>query len=455
MIALVVSSGQALGINGGTSSAVDTTGSNLIVLSVSKYDLSAVSVSDSKGNVWTPLTARGIAANSNNRLYYCASPTVGTGHTFTATGSSVYVALGILAFSGAHATPFDVENGTANGASTSANTGSITPAEDNELVIASISTDATSGKSIDSGFTFIDVPYGGGVNMGGGIAYKIQGALAAENPLFSWTTNSTSAASIAGFKSAASAAPTWGVPKLGTLVEDATGNFDLIEPAGVAQGDLMVACIAYRGNAAITLPAGWATVATAQNSGDTDATNGIASGVMAYIVRGSSAPALTCTRTLGDVVLARIISYSGGSRFPYDTGSANTLGSASATATTGTITTAEANELLIAMTAAGDTYLASAFDATDPATASGATDTTSAPTAGTWIERQDSSTGTGADTGLAIADAIKATAGATGTIQATIAGSAQHVMIVGAFKIAPAPGRIYMTGQSVNRSNTF
>ena len=93
------------------------------------------------------------------------------------------------------------------------------------------------------------------------------------------------------------------------------------------------------------------------------------------------------------------------------------------------------------MTAAGDEPdAASAFDAaTDPTTASGATDTTTAPTAGTWIERADSSTATGADTALAIADAIRATAGATGTIQATSAGGSRGVMIAAAFKIDLAP----------------
>lgn len=228
----------------------------------------------------------------------------------------------------------------------------------------------------------------------------------------------------------------WGVPKLGTLVEDATGNFDLIEPAGVAEGDLMVACIAYRGNASITRPTGWSIVATEQNSGDTDATNGIASGDMFYIVRGSSAPSLTCTRTAGDVVLARVISYtpSAGTVPVYDTGSANTLALASVTGTTGTITTAKASELIVAMASGGDAYTVSAFDAaTDPTTASGATDTTTAPTNGTWIERHDSSTGTGADATLAIADAVRATAGATGTIQCTFSGSARQVMIAGAF----------------------
>jgi hypothetical protein len=230
----------------------------------------------------------------------------------------------------------------------------------------------------------------------------------------------------------------WGVPKIGAVATVASGNITLAEPAGIAQGDLMVACIGYRSNAAFTVPGDWNLVATQQSSGDTDATNGIASGLMMWCVRGASAPTLTFNRTAGDVAQGRIIAYSGGhASAPYDTGSSNTRTSGNVSAFTDTITTAEAGELIVAMVSAGDNLTTSGFLAvTDPTTASGATDTTTAPTAGTWIERADTGTGTGADHGLAIADAVKATAGATGTISATVSAAAQHVMIAGAFKLA-------------------
>ena len=230
----------------------------------------------------------------------------------------------------------------------------------------------------------------------------------------------------------------WGVPKLGNRVTVASGNVALLEPATIAQGDLMVACIGARGNAAFTLPALWTIIGTQQTSGDTDTTNGIASGVMAFIVRGASAPALTFTRTGGDVALGRIIAYSGGDASPFDVGSANTLAVASVTATTGSLTTAEDGELIVAMCAMGDALSSSAFDATDPGGSSSSTDTTTPPTDGVWKERQDSFTNTGADLGLAIADAVRATAGATGTIQTTVTAAARHVMIAGAFKVAAA-----------------
>jgi hypothetical protein len=226
----------------------------------------------------------------------------------------------------------------------------------------------------------------------------------------------------------------WGVPKIGTIATVASGDLTLTEPAGIAAGDLMIACIAIRSTVGFT-NGDWTKI-QGQLSGDTDATNGIASGEMWYVVRGSSAPTLVFSRTAGNVGHGRIIAYEGGAASPLDVSSSNTLASASATATTGTITTAEAGELIVAMTACGDNLSTSAFDAaTDPTTASGATDTTTAPTNGTWLERSDDGTNTGADTGLAIADAIRATAGATGTIQATVSASARHVMIAAAFKL--------------------
>ena len=82
----------------------------------------------------------------------------------------------------------------------------------------------------------------------------------------------------------------WGVPKIGALAEVASGNLTLAEPSGIASGDLMVACIGYRSSAAFTVPGDWNLIATQQSSGDTDATNGIASGVMMWCVRGGSAP---------------------------------------------------------------------------------------------------------------------------------------------------------------------
>jgi hypothetical protein len=232
----------------------------------------------------------------------------------------------------------------------------------------------------------------------------------------------------------------WGVPLIGAATTVATGSMTLVEPTGVAEGDLMVACIGYRWGSTFDLPAGWALVATQQSSGNTTSASSaaVASGVMAWIVRGASAPALTFTRDGGDVAIGRIISYSGGDETaPYHTGTANTLAVASVTATTGSITTTQNGELLVAMAVSGRTTGWSAFDAaTAPSTASGAINTAVIPLDDTWTERTDTASSTGADISVSIADAVMATAGATGTIQATTS-SNRTVMIVGAFQKRP------------------
>lgn len=226
----------------------------------------------------------------------------------------------------------------------------------------------------------------------------------------------------------------WDFVSVSTYAEVGSGNLTLNAPANIQEGDLLVACIAYRSNVAFTLPANWNLVATQQSSGDTDATQGIASGVMAWIVRGASNPSFTFTRTGGDVAQGTILAYRGQASSPYDTGGAATLGAIGEPSLAG-ISTAEANELLVAMVSSGDNSSMVSFDAvTSPNVASGATDTSTEPTSETWIERFDRGSNTGADTGLAVADAIKPASGSTGTFSADAQTTTRSVFIVAAFK---------------------
>lgn len=202
-IALVASTVKGTAINGGTTDAIDTTGANLIVLAINQYSNVSVTASDSKGNTWTALTARKSAGGFGTTLYYCASPSVGTGHTFTVSGTGAYPNIGVIAVSGAAASPFDLEEGVSAGTtSTSHQPGSLTPSEDNCLVISSNSNGGTS-LSINSSFTASTVNNTGGSYVGGGIAYKIQTTAGAENPTWSWTTSTVRASAIASFKAAA------------------------------------------------------------------------------------------------------------------------------------------------------------------------------------------------------------------------------------------------------------
>ena len=119
------------------------------------------------------------------------------------------------------------------------------------------------------------------------------------------------------------------------------------------------------------------------------------------------------------------------------------------------LTTTQDDDLIVAMVAGGQEAAWSAFNATTPSGASGATDTTTAPSPTAWTERADSMTVTGADTSLAIFDAVKTAAGATGNLTATASIGGGNVVIAGAFKIAAAAGggiSVPVTGVSATGS---
>lgn len=233
----------------------------------------------------------------------------------------------------------------------------------------------------------------------------------------------------------------WGFVAVSGAVTAASGNITLTEPAGVIQGDLLVACISYRSNAAFTKPSGWTDI-TSQNTGNTTAngTGSIGSGFMAYIRRGSSAPSLVFTRTAGDVAIGRIVAYrDSDSSGTLVTQTSATLGTAATAISVSGVTTSNDRDLIVVAACGARNSTFTNFDtATDPATASSTNSgQTAAPIAGTWQERADSGTTTGADCSLGIADAVRATAGATGNITITASSSARHVVMVGVFKEGP------------------
>lgn len=184
----LVASASGVAITAG----LDTSAANVIFLST-VYD-GATSVSDSKGNTWTALTARGAV----HKLYYCVNPIVGSAHTFTV--SPAYGAIFMQAFKTLTTVAFDTENG-ATVTGTSLATGSITPSVDGELIISGLTLAGTStGPTINSSFTSTNpINAVTGVSYGGGIAWKIQTS-GAINPTWSWTNSAANADSIAAFK---------------------------------------------------------------------------------------------------------------------------------------------------------------------------------------------------------------------------------------------------------------
>ena len=194
-----------------TSAAVDTTGANLIVGIVSGYAVTP-NLSDIKGNTYTSI-ASVTSGSVISRLVACYSPTVGSGHTFSAVAGSNYITLAVAAFSGAAASPLDVSNSAIAASASTIQPGSITPTAANELVICGAGTDGGSAfSSINGGFTITDSQPNAGAEEGAALAYLIQTSATAANPTWTMAGASNLLAIIASFK--APAPPPTGGPML-------------------------------------------------------------------------------------------------------------------------------------------------------------------------------------------------------------------------------------------------
>lgn len=189
--------------SGATTDAVDSTGCSLLVAGYASR-INIPTLTDSKSNAWTALTEYA-PSSSRVRLYYCAAPTVGSGHTFSVSGgSATYGTVFVLGFSGTAATPFDKESGSGGTGGTSRQPGSVTPASNGSVLVSMLSASTTTTNPLIDGSYTAHALSGTGVNQNSGIAYLIQTTATASNPTWSWTGNDHNAATIAVFSPAAS-----------------------------------------------------------------------------------------------------------------------------------------------------------------------------------------------------------------------------------------------------------
>lgn len=182
---------------------ITTTGATFIVIGISFNNGTPPTITDSRSNTWTALTQSGVTSNTAARLYYCVNPTVGASHTFTASGTGIYTSIFVMAFDTlTDSNAFDAQNGgTSTGSSTVA-TGSITTAENGELIISIFAHNSTSSSNtISDSFTVVETePFASGLNYGGSFAYLRQSSAGAINPTWTRIGTSTQAARIASFK---------------------------------------------------------------------------------------------------------------------------------------------------------------------------------------------------------------------------------------------------------------
>lgn len=187
-----------------TTGAIDTTGADLLIIGISRYfGASGVSLTDSKSNTWHALTVHSASSDVSNLLYYAWNPTVGSGHTFSFSGSAIYVTLCVAAFSGSQTSsdPFDAQNGGNTASGSTLQPGSV--GTNGELVVTSWGKGGGSGTdTINLSFSISDqAAYSNGNWYGGDLAWLA--ATGAVNP--TWTLGSGTAdlaASVASFKAA-------------------------------------------------------------------------------------------------------------------------------------------------------------------------------------------------------------------------------------------------------------
>ena len=257
--------------------------------------------------------------------------------------------------------------------------------------------------------------------------------------------------------------PLWKYVGVGTSVQVTGTAHTLTEPSGVQVGDLLVACISSRiaSTTSITLPsAEWTLVSEQMTNNILTTSSAVASGMMAYCIRGASAPSYAFTHpTAPSVALGRVVAYRNVyTAAPLDTQTSFTTAIATTAVSGAGLTTAADDELIVAMLAGGQEAGVSVFAAaTSPTVDSGTVaDAANDPLADAWVERAGVTTTTGADTSLSIFDAVKTAAGATGNLTCTASVSASHVVVAGAFRLAPPmPYHLVNVSQAVMRAASW
>jgi hypothetical protein len=199
------------GIGGPTEStivtaAIDTTGATLLVLAVGFYNgaHADVTISDSATNTWSTRTTYS-QADYSVKIYYAENPITSATHTFTKSVNDTYGSIAVAAFSNtAVASVVDGDAGAGGAATTTQQPGSLTPGQNNSLVITALvyPPTAAGAATINSSFTVAHSQNGdaGAGNHSVALAYKVQTTAGAENPTWTSPTSGTLVAAITSFK---------------------------------------------------------------------------------------------------------------------------------------------------------------------------------------------------------------------------------------------------------------
>lgn len=180
-ITLITSVTATPGLHGGATAAIDTTGADLIVIVTGGYIAAGgvAAASDSKGNIWVTQGSTALYPHAVE-VFYCLAPTVGTGHTFTVTGSFLSPPIVVYAFAGAVSwEAFSSAVGTSPLAS-----GGLTPSEAGALIVTGVCAQTLPATVMPLGFSLTSIAGGTGA-IPAAAAWRVQSTAAFVNPTWS------------------------------------------------------------------------------------------------------------------------------------------------------------------------------------------------------------------------------------------------------------------------------
>lgn len=172
-----------------TTSARNSTGAKLIVITVTSYTLGNFpTITDNLGNMWISVGFADGTQAARISTFYCINPTTSTSHTFTVVAASAYPSLSVNMFGGPSFT-FDKYSSNTGGNLISINSGSITPSSSRNLVITAVNYwVGDTANSITDGFIITNSIPAQASTLSGSTAYKLNSGTV--NPTWSWTNYS-------------------------------------------------------------------------------------------------------------------------------------------------------------------------------------------------------------------------------------------------------------------------
>lgn len=170
--------------SGATSGSVSCacTGANFYVVQVASNTADTATVSDGGTDTFTRIVTHSDATSGGKSATWVAANVTGATRTFTVTAT--FMSFEVACFSNLTSSPAVGNSGTSDIISGGAAfaCGSLAAGGTNNLILSGLLwSNTTIVSTVDSSFTIIDaVPFAGGVNYGGALAYKITSST--ENP---------------------------------------------------------------------------------------------------------------------------------------------------------------------------------------------------------------------------------------------------------------------------------